>query len=56
MKKHALKKLVLNRETLQNIDAPALEGVAGGATPSIIASIVITMLSCGFFCNPRQAR
>ena len=50
------KKLVLDRETISQLNEVNLADVKGGATPSFIASLIITMLSCGFFCNPRQAR
>ena len=50
------KKLVLDRETISTLNEVKLDDVKGGATPSMIASLIITMLSCGFFCNPRQAR
>ena len=56
MKQDGLKrKLTLNRETLVTLTPDALEGVQGGLTPAIV-SFVITMLSCGFFCNPQKAR
>jgi hypothetical protein len=57
MKKTVLKKkLTLDRETISPLTAETLENVNGGGTPSIIASFIITMLSCGFFCNPQKAR
>jgi hypothetical protein len=50
------KKLVLERETISQLNEVKLDDVHGGATPVFIASLIITMLSCGFFCNPQQAR
>src|SRR5688572_4457750 len=54
MKKQGSRKLVLNRETLQSLESAKLEGVAGGATPSLLisAGVAITL----FFCFPREAR
>lgn len=49
------KKLVLERETITQLSNATLEGVNGGLTPFLV-SVVITMLSCGFFCNPQKAR
>ena len=56
MKTISKKKLVLDRETITTLNEVKLDDVKGGATPSVIASLIITMLSCGFFCNPQKAR
>lgn len=54
MKKQGSRKLALNRETLQSLESAKLEGVGGGATPSLLisAGVAITL----FFCFPREAR
>lgn len=54
MKKQALRKLNLKRETLAPLQSEQLEGVAGGLTPSVVvaASVALTVL----FCFPQQAR
>ena len=54
MKKQQLRKLNLKRETLVPLQSEQLDGVAGGATPTIVvaSAVAITM----FFCFPQQAR
>jgi len=54
MKKQNHKKLVLDRETIQPLQAEALEAVNGGLTPALIigSAVAITL----FFCAPQQAR
>lgn len=54
MKKHNLKKLNLNRETIQPLHSKELDGVAGGATPSLVISSLVGISL--FFCRPQQAR
>ena len=54
MKKHALKKLNLQRETIQPLQGTTLEGVAGGATPALVISSAVGLSL--FFCKPQKAR
>jgi hypothetical protein len=57
MKKTVLKKkLTLDRETITPLTEDTLENINGGSTPSVVISFIVTMLSCGFFCNPQKAR
>jgi hypothetical protein len=56
MKTVSKKRLVLECETVAQLTNNSLADVKGGATPSLVISFIVTMLSCGFFCNPQKAR